>query len=82
MSSKKSYREPIEQSRASPLERLPHGAHLELYIKGLAKPASLPYLNDIDVKNAYPTNITEINECAYRSVVWHINEVTDVNSPL
>ena len=35
MSSKKSYREPI----ASPLERLPHGAHLELYIKGPAKPA-------------------------------------------
>ena len=55
---------------ASPLERLPYG---------LISSFILPYLNDVDVKNASQINITEIREYAYRHALWDINEVTAEN---
>ena len=73
MSSRKRKRDYKETSVCTtPLERLPLGI-LSSFI--------LPYLYDYDVKNACQTEIIEIQQYAYRTALWHIDEVTDVNRP-
>ena len=66
---KRDNKEPL--LRATQLERLPLGI-LSSFI--------LPYLNDVDVKNASQTEIIELQQYAYRNSLWSIYEVTDRRS--
>ena len=73
MSSRRRKRDSTEKrSFTSSLKRLP---------LGIISSFILPYLNDYDVKNACQTEIIEIQQYAYRTALWHIDEVTDINRP-
>ena len=73
MSSRRRKRDSTEKrSFTSSLKRLP---------LGIISSFILPYLNDCDVKNACQTEIIEIQQYAYRTALWHIDEVTAINGP-